>query len=434
MTEPPEGTRFHSVDLFSGIGGNAYAFRNLATPVLYCEIMASARIILQSAMHANHIHTAPIHDDVTTLRKSPQFERAKQMRPLLISGSWPCQGNSTLGLRKGMDDPRSGLIRSLCDALDDAKPEVFFVENTPSVITNGQLQYLRDRMAKHYSISWGKFSAEDAGFPHVRQRFFAVGVLRGYKVDLPPGAEVLEHLLPAAVEPARMTLAPQFGRVPRLHALGNGVVPAVSLYAFLTLLKVDITQPRAARPLQIVLNPACYSPPADLRISKLVRADGLLTEPMTRARWSTPRAGMHGACHVLTARSCRDLPTMVRFAEDTPDELRSGYMSVAWNEYLMGPPVGYTAVTDKELMEQLECAPQDPRTRAARPPRARVHHDDEELQPAATSQPATAKRHRAARDGTEVLPLALSGEQSRSVREARRFARSGDASEAILPM
>ena len=221
-----DGYRYHSVDLFSGLGGNAFAFRSFATPQLYCEILPSARTILQSAMLQGHIPTAPIHNDVTTLLKNPVFQRAKAMRPLLISGSWPCQGNSTMGLRKGMDDPRSGLIRELCDIFDDAKPEIFFAENTPEVVTNGQLQYLRDRMGKQYSISWGTFTAEEMGFPHVRRRFFVVGVLKGKKVTLPPGVETIDRLLPAPVEPPRMTLETQFGRVARLHALGNSVVPA----------------------------------------------------------------------------------------------------------------------------------------------------------------------------------------------------------------
>jgi len=330
-----DGYRFHSIDLFSGLGGNAFAFRSFATPVMYCEILHSAQVILKSAMLKGHIPTAPIHNDVTTILKNATYVRAKAMRPLLISGSWPCQGNSTMGLRKGMLDPRSGLIRELCDIFEDAKPEIFFVENTPEVITNGQLQYLRDRMGKLYSISWGTWTAEEMGFPHVRRRFFSVGVLRSNRVALPPCVESIDRLLPAPAEPPRMTLDPQPGRVARLHALGNSVVPAAILYGFLTLMKQKIKPARAARALNLVISPEHYKAPEGLQLSSLIKQKGLVTDPINKTRWSTPRAGMHGACHVLTDRSSRDLPTMLRFERGTPDDLRGGHMSVSWNEWLM---------------------------------------------------------------------------------------------------
>jgi DNA (cytosine-5)-methyltransferase 1 len=322
------------MDLFSGLGGNAYAFRGFATPQLYCEILPSARLILKSAMLQGHIPTAPIHADVTTLMRSEVYRTAKEKRPMLISGSWPCQGNSTMGKRKGMADPRSGLIRELCDIYEDARPDIFFCENTPSVVDNGQLAYLRERLGKMYSISWGTFTAEDCGFPHVRRRFFAVGVLKGQSVAL-PAAEPLSRLLPAGEEPPRMTLEPQFGRVARLHALGNSVVPAAILHGFHTLLKMDVPEPRPARPLRLEIAAHFYTPPEGVTPSKLFNSDGLVVDAVRKTRWSTPRAGMHGACHVLTERSIRDLPTMLRFERGTPDELRGGQMSVSWNEWLM---------------------------------------------------------------------------------------------------
>jgi site-specific DNA-cytosine methylase len=91
--------RFNSMDLFSGLGGNAFAFRSFADTQLYCEILPSARVILKSAMLKGHIPTAPIHNDVTTLMKNPLYQRIKNMRPLLISGSWPCQARLTCSRR-----------------------------------------------------------------------------------------------------------------------------------------------------------------------------------------------------------------------------------------------------------------------------------------------------------------------------------------------
>lgn len=156
---------------------------------------------------------------------------------------------------------------------------------------------------------------------------------------------------------------------------------------------------------------------------------------------------MHGACHVLTDRSSRDLPTMLRFERNTPDELRGGHMSVSWNEWLMarcpenainaisntqvcaqGYPVGYTAVTDQALMEQLESAPRETRVSGARKPRARVHHDDDDY-----PQMTKAQRFKfLEEDEDEVVNAhAMTVAQSRSARDARLAARAG-ASEATV--
>jgi site-specific DNA-cytosine methylase len=77
----------HSMDLFSGIGGNAYAFRSFATPALYCEVDPTAVAILCAAMDKGYIHKAPVHDNVTTLIGSPVYEAAKANRPLLVTGA-----------------------------------------------------------------------------------------------------------------------------------------------------------------------------------------------------------------------------------------------------------------------------------------------------------------------------------------------------------
>jgi hypothetical protein len=89
--------KYHSISLFSGIGGNDRALESVATPALYCEINADSRRILQSAMLKGAIGTAPVHDDVRTLLLSAVYKAAKQLiGPKLIVSSWPCQGNSRM--------------------------------------------------------------------------------------------------------------------------------------------------------------------------------------------------------------------------------------------------------------------------------------------------------------------------------------------------
>jgi hypothetical protein len=57
--------------------------------------------------------------------------------------------------------------------------------------------------------------------------------------------------------------------------------------------------------------------------------------------WSTPRHSSHTS-NVITTRTCRDLPTQVRFERKTPDHLRRGVLNPEFVEWMMGYPKGYT--------------------------------------------------------------------------------------------
>lgn len=376
---------FHSIDLFSGLGGNALAFRDFATPLMYCEILPGARCILKSAMDRGHIPEAPIHNDVRTIMGTLAFQEAKAKRPLMITGSWPCQGNSFRGKMKGMEDPRSGLIRQLCDVLLDAKPEVFFVENTPGTVKTGQLAYLLERVDKLYDVKWNTFTAKQLGFHHERRRFFAVGKLKT-SFSVPPCLDLLAlpmdlpRLLPPALgpEPPRNRGTRTRYDIARLHALGNAVVPAVSLYAFLTLLELPVDVYELSPQIQLVFDPKTYVAPPGTRTSSLLKKEAILTKPFKKNQWATPRAGNTHACHSLTTRSVGDLPSQVRFERSTPDGDRGFNMSVEWVEHLMGYVPGYTSVTRPDLVADMENAPSEqrfvkPRVRMGNPAARTIH-------------------------------------------------------------
>lgn len=334
-----------SIDLFSGLGGNAYAFAGFATPVLYCEVDGSAVNLLKMAMASGYIATAPVHGDVRTITKSPHYAQAKAQRPLMVTGSWPCQGNSTLGKRQGMDDPRSGLLRELCEVITDAEPEFFFTENVPAAASNGSYDHMRSVLEGAYDIACTYVMASDLGFAHERKRFFCLGVRRkgGAEALRSLRIEPLTRLLPAAVEPPRTVRLRPAGLYERLHALGNAVVPAASYYAFLTIADLPVEglpdQP-PQRP-QLVFDPAAYTPPATVQVDPRRQTAEVLTEPKFASRWSTPRAGAATACHRLTTRAVRDLASQVRFERGTPDEARGWYINPDWVAHLMGFPAGY---------------------------------------------------------------------------------------------
>ena len=84
-------TKMHSIDLFSGCGGNAYALSSVATPAMYCEVADVPLKVLRAAMKRGDVPTAPVSRDVKTIMKTKEYAAAKKLRPLLVTGSWPCQ-------------------------------------------------------------------------------------------------------------------------------------------------------------------------------------------------------------------------------------------------------------------------------------------------------------------------------------------------------
>ena len=335
--------RFYSLDIFSGLGGNAFALRSIATPVLYCEIDAAAAKLLKNAMSGGHIAEAPVHGDICTLTDSAAYAAAKAMRPLLVSGSWPCQGGSKLGKRKGMDDPRSGLLRELCTLILDALPEVAVFENVPDVVSNGSFTYMKDALGEAYVIKHCTLKASDLGFAHERKRFFAALVRNDFTLTINRFApEPLEALLPSREEPPRTISAKGELWGAQVKAFGNSIVPACLFYAVVSLLGFPVPPPPGARDFKLQLNPAAYTPPPGSTRSARFNAEGLVKGVMEKKLWATLRASDFSGCHVLTHRASHDLSTQLRFERGTPDAARGWSINPEWVAWLMGFPEGFT--------------------------------------------------------------------------------------------
>ena len=281
------------------------------------------------------------------------------------------QGNSRAGKQLAMDDPRSGLLRELCDVVlassaearakmtkeqrardrhlnATAAAQVFFGENTPLVSTprNGSLRYIEERLGSRYELTWMHGTADHLGFAHRRRRFFIVGRrrdfnLQKYLVDVPP--EPLGALVPrAADEPPRVlpALDPHFKD--RMHVVGNSVVPAMSLYALLRLARACPELPAAPARAPFVLDPALWPLPATAKHSPTLKRERLILETRSYALMPTPRSSNVGANNHLTERAAHDLCTFVRFERGTPNALRGKRMNMDWVDWLMGYKPGYS--------------------------------------------------------------------------------------------
>jgi DNA (cytosine-5)-methyltransferase 1 len=62
--------------------------------------------------------------------------------------------------------------------IGEVRPRYVFVENSPAIIRRGLARVLGDlATVGPYDCRWGRIGADDCGAPHIRKRFWLVGVL-----------------------------------------------------------------------------------------------------------------------------------------------------------------------------------------------------------------------------------------------------------------
>jgi DNA (cytosine-5)-methyltransferase 1 len=156
----------NGLDLFSGIGGIGLALGKQVRTVTYCESDRYAQGVLLSRMRSGDIDTAPIWDDVRTLKAEmlPKID--------IIFGGFPCQDISVAGNGAGLGGERSGLFFEILRLAKEIKPKFIFLENVPAIRTRG-LNIVAESLARiGYDCRWDIVSAAEVGAPHLRKRWF----------------------------------------------------------------------------------------------------------------------------------------------------------------------------------------------------------------------------------------------------------------------
>lgn len=174
-----------AVSLFSGIGGFELAMQSAGVrTVLSCEKDKAARGVL--ADRFDHV----IHNDVTRLTADDCLRAGFVPERGIVTAGWPCQGNSVAGLRKGMDDARSGLWVPVARLLAELRPRWFIGENVPGLLSvNGGRDFatvLRDLAGVGMGVAWRVLDAQHFGVPQRRRRVVIIGCAgdRGAPVEV----------------------------------------------------------------------------------------------------------------------------------------------------------------------------------------------------------------------------------------------------------
>ncbi|MEU9310908.1 DNA cytosine methyltransferase [Streptomyces sp. NPDC048256] len=104
-----------------------------------------------------------------------------------VVAGWPCQGISHNGHRLGLEDPRSGLWRSVTHAIAAIRPARLFLENVAALKHRGLPTVSANLNELGYDLYWMISKASDVGAAHTRPRFIGYATPgAGVTVEVPP--------------------------------------------------------------------------------------------------------------------------------------------------------------------------------------------------------------------------------------------------------
>ena len=165
----------------SGIEAASVAWHHLGwSPVGFSEIEP-----FPSAVLAHHYPNVQNYGDMT---KHEQWPIGPGSVDLLVGGT-PCQSFSVAGLRKGLHDPRGGLMLTYLEIARRLRPRWIVWENVPGVLSSGSGRDLGAFLGALGELGYGwAYRVLDAQYcrvdgrwpkavPQRRRRIFVVGCL-----------------------------------------------------------------------------------------------------------------------------------------------------------------------------------------------------------------------------------------------------------------
>ena len=166
-----QGLRF--LDLFSGIGGFALGLERAGHECIgHSEIEKNA-----DAIYSEHFPRSENFGDIRRIDPEtlPKFD--------MLTGGFPCQPFSLLGMRKGTQDHRGDLFDEIMRIAKSRRPRVLLLENVPGIFAVqegeafGHILYTMD--ACGYDVEWQVLDSQNHGCPQHRERVYIIGHLRG---------------------------------------------------------------------------------------------------------------------------------------------------------------------------------------------------------------------------------------------------------------
>ncbi len=250
--------------LFSGIGGLELGLERAGLGDVIWQVEADEfrREILArhwpDARRFKDVRSASaIHGESCDLDEDCACESPRMDRVDLICGGFPCQDIASHGKRAGLAGERSGLWHEMKRIIFEVNPRWVVIENVEALRRRGLDVVLADLAESGFDAEWQTVRAADVGAPHGRSRLFVVAYRteerrsklgEAHDLDWNLARRNVAHRRGAGFPPGRDDLdlwnskrsagrpVPGFrrmadgipGRVDRIAALGDAVVPAVA--------------------------------------------------------------------------------------------------------------------------------------------------------------------------------------------------------------
>ena len=178
------------VDLFAGLGGFRIALERLGHE---CVFASEIDPDLQELYSLNFAGEPEIHGDI-------RFSRHHVPAHDILCAGFPCQPFSKSGAQAGMSDETSGtLFDEILHVLEDHTPTYVILENVGNFERHDQGRTWRIVKSSLFELGYdvratehvttgghGLLSPHHLGFPHHRERFFAVASLQGVPENIFP--------------------------------------------------------------------------------------------------------------------------------------------------------------------------------------------------------------------------------------------------------
>ena len=188
-----------------------------------------------------HWPDATIYDDI----REVNYENVQAVD--VICGGFPCQGVSCSGKGKGIEgDKRSGLWGEMYRLIDELRPRVAVMENVPALLWKGRGMHIvmSNLVQIGYNAEWKVISARQFGAPHLRKRVFIIAYSNSTRAQIQAKRKQASEQMFRGSSTKGGTFWSQgttkspicgvddgiSGRVDRIKALGNAIVPQCSEY------------------------------------------------------------------------------------------------------------------------------------------------------------------------------------------------------------
>lgn len=166
------------LDLFSGVGGFALGLERTGgfETVAFVE-----QAHFQQQVLAKHWPAVRIYDDVRCV--TADSLAADGVACSVITAGFPCQDISDAGRRVGIDGERSGLWREVLRLAGELRPDWLLLENVAAILGRGAGRVLGDLAEIGLDAWWDCIPASFLGYPHERDRWFAIAYPAGVRRD-----------------------------------------------------------------------------------------------------------------------------------------------------------------------------------------------------------------------------------------------------------